>query len=156
MTIASLRLRNYILIEELGALDLYLTDLRRFYDARLEDTKLGEYSIYDEFYLLSIASHCNIPVKEEDMANFIQNFSNYIKESKTIDYQLAISVMEDLEMWDVTCSDEFKEKFLTSANGEGSIKNRLTEFMALYYRYAVLKTLNQEYVSAYSEVIDYS
>ena len=143
-----------LLLNELGALDMYLPDLKRFYYSRLKDITLDEYSLYDAFYLISIAAHCGIPVEEYDMVRFVDNFSKYVSETKALDYQFAVSVMEHLAIWNVAYSDGDKAQLIASANRDNYIKNYLTELMALYYKYITYKAMSLEY-TYYSDVIDY-
>jgi len=144
-----------LLLKELGALDMYSDDLKRFYHARLEGTALNTNSLYDAFYLISTAIHCDASIDEYDVVEFLNNFSEYVNEARVLDYQFAISVVEHPGIWSVPYSDDIRDRLIVSSKRELSIQNYLTEFLALYYRYAVHKAMGLEYAHYYDDVINY-
>lgn len=144
-----------LLFDELGELKEYRDDIEKFYYLKLEEKKLEEYSLYDCFYLLSIAFYCDIQIDKNDILGFISEFCNYLEENESIDYQFTISVMETHDYWGIEYSEDIKNKLIMSSDSEKDMENYLTEFMSIYYKYIVYKAFDVEYSSVYEEAINY-
>lgn len=144
-----------VLLDELGQLEPYQSDLQSFYHTQIESLSLREHSIEDSFYLISIAFYSGLQLEDSDILWFQESYCAYVNdEDITPNYIFYSEVMESPFLWKTPVSDTIKSQLIDSYERDSVLKTQATLFMQLYYQYTVLSVI-QDPTPFYQTVIDY-
>ena len=145
-----------MLLDELDALDNYLLDLKKFFESKLATRDIAAYSLIESFHLLSIANVINADLCNNILLDFIVNFSEYVNNEMLVNFPFAIAVMKsEVITNELLANEEIRIKLINSTKREDHMQNYITQFLSLYYKYAVFRYFELEYTHLVNDILDF-